>query len=143
MSNVIRLEGFKELQGKLKRLPSDLKKTADAYVQLAAQDWEGRAKRAAPVQVGNIGGNLQGNINSAKKGEMIAEVTSGAFYSPYVEWGTGTRVKVPAELQSYAIQFKGIKKVIGRYPKPFFFVQKPIIQKELIERLKKLISEGN
>jgi HK97 gp10 family phage protein len=139
VSNAIRLEGFKELQAKLKKLPSDLKSDADVIVRAAAADWEGRAKRMAPVD----NGWLQGGIVSDKKGEMLAEVTSKQLYSPYVEWGTGTRVKVPAELQSYAIQFKGVKKVIGRYPKPFFFVQKPIVKKELIERLKKLVSEGN
>lgn len=144
MSNAIKLDGFKQFQDKLKKLPANLRSTSDAYVQRAAQDWEGRAKRAAPVQVGNIGGNLRGNINSEKKGEMLAEVTSGVFYSPYVEWGTGTRVKVPADLQSYAIQFKGVKKVIGRYPKPFFFVHKQAIKNELYEKLNKLLKgEGN
>lgn len=128
--------GFKEFQAKLKALPNDLQTLADVYVQDAGLEWEQKAKRSAPVNFGQ----LRGSISSQKTGNMSAEITSAKLYSPYVEWGTGTRVKVPTELQSYAIQFKGQKKVVGRYPKPFFFIHKEPIKKELYEKLNKLLN---
>lgn len=136
MSSGVNVIGFKEFQAKLKALPNDLQTRADAYVQDAGLEWEQKAKRAAPKNFGQ----LAGNINSQKTGNMSAEITSAKLYSPYVEWGTGTRVKVPTELQSYAIQFKGQKKVIGRYPKPFFFIHKEPIKKDLYEKLNKLLN---
>ena len=136
MSSGVNVIGFKEFQAKLKNLPKEISAIADAYVQDAGLQWEQRAKRAAPVDTGL----LRGGIVSAKKGEMTVEITSNQLYSPYVEWGTGTRVKVPADLQAYAIQFKGVKKVVGRYPKPYFFIQKEPIKKELYEKLNKLLN---
>lgn len=136
MSNGVNIIGFKEFQAKLKRLPNDLQTLADVYVQDAGLEWAQRAKRAAPKNFGQ----LAGNINSEKTGNMRSEITSGKLYSPYVEWGTGTRVSVPANLQTYAIQFKGQKKVIGRFPKPFFFIHKEPIKKELFAKLTKLLN---
>ena len=136
MSNGVNIIGFREFQAKLKALPNDLQTLADVYVQDAGMEWEQLAKRAAPVDKGF----LRGAITSRKVGNMTAEVESGRLYSPYVEWGTGTRVSVPANLQTYAIQFKGQKKVIGRFPKPFFFIHKEPIKKELFAKLTKLLN---
>lgn len=136
MSSGVNIIGFKEFQAKLKALPNDLQAKADLFVQDAGLEWEQKAKRAAPVNFGQ----LRGGIVSQKTGSMMVEITSGKLYSPYVEWGTGTRVSVPVELQSYAIQFKGKKKVIGRFPKPFFFIHKEPIKKELYEKLNKLLN---
>ena len=136
MSSGVNIIGFKEFQAKLKALPNDLQAKADLFVQDAGLEWEQKAKRAAPVNFGQ----LRGSISSQKIGNMRSEITSAKLYSPYVEWGTGTRVSVPVELQSYAIQFKGKKKVIGRFPKPFFFIHKEPIKKELYEKLNKLLN---
>lgn len=136
MSSGVNIIGFKEFHAKLKALPTNLQTVADAYVQDAGLEWEQKAKRAAPVNFGQ----LRGSINSQKTGPMRVEITSGKLYSPYVEWGTGTRVSVPVELQPYAIQFKGQKKVIGRYPKPFFFIHKEPIKNELYAKLNKLLT---
>ena len=139
MSSGVNIIGFKEFQAKLKALPNDLQAKADLFVQDAGLEWEGRAKRSAPIDKGG-GAGLVGNIVYEKKGNMQAEITSAKLYSPYVEWGTGTRVSVPVELQSYAIQFKGKKKVVGRFPKPYFFIHKEPIRKELYEKLNKLLN---
>jgi hypothetical protein len=138
MANEIILSGFKEFQGKLKSLPIEIKDEADLHVQYAAERWEELAKLDAPIDQGGAAG-LVGGIKAAKIQDMVHEVVSAKHYSPYVEWGTGTRVSVPADLRAYAIQFKGIKKVIGRYPHPYFFIQKPIVERELIANLRKLL----
>ena len=160
----VNLVGFAAFAAKLKDLPEKVKITADAYVQDAAKEWAQLAKRAAPKD----NGQLSGNITNQPKGEMMAEVTSPVDYSAFVEWGTKTKVRIPAELQNYASQFKGTKgsgakkfiyawcerkgidpkfwfiiyrsiMIKGINPHPFFFIHKPLIEQKLIGRLKKLI----
>lgn len=135
MANVTTV-GFKEFEKKLHSLPKEIQEEAGAYVLDAAQEWEERAKLDAPKDT-HI---MSGNITNKQTGELSAEVTSPVDYSPYVEWGTGTRVSVPSDLVSYAAQFKGTKKVVGRYPHPFFFIQKPFVEKSLLENLIKLVN---
>lgn len=135
----VKLEGFDQFAKKLQNKPKEIQKLVGVHVQNASLKWAREAKRAAPVDKGI----LRGGINAQKLTELSAEVTSNALYSPYVEWGTGTKVKVPQELQAYAIQFKGVRKVIGRYPKPFFFIHKNTIRKELETNIRKVLGEGN
>lgn len=132
----VRTIGFNEFRAKLNNLPKNMEKVVGAYVRDAALDWEQRAKRSAPVD----NGFLRGQITSKSTGVFSAVVTSNQFYSPYVEWGTGTRVQVPVDLAQYALQFKGVKKVVGRFPKPFFFIQKPLIEKELFGKITKFLN---
>jgi hypothetical protein len=133
--NQVTILGFKEFKAKLATLPQDIREEADGFVEDAALNWAERAKLDAPVD----SGFLQKHISAKPVMQMEWEVDSSMFYSPYVEWGTGTRVSVPSELTTYALQFKGTIKVIGRYPKPFFFIQIPIIEKELFDNLNKLV----
>lgn len=130
--------GFKEFVNKLNNLPREIRDEADAHVEDAGLEWEERAKNDAPVDTGF----LRQNISAVRTGDMQSEVTSRMDYSPYVEWGTGTRVSVPADLSKYAAQFKGKKAVVGRYPKPFFFIQRPFVERKLIESLKRMLGRS-
>jgi hypothetical protein len=69
----------------------------------ASTDFVDRAVDAAPE---NFRVLING-IQSERLDEMDWKVTSYAEYSAYVEWGTRTRVSVPADLAQYAQQFKG------------------------------------
>lgn len=120
--------GFKEFEAKLQNLPKHIEEGVNGLVEDAALEWEERAKLDAPVDTGFLRRGITTKLPVVK---MTTEVTSNMNYSAYVEWGTGTRVSVPSGLQSYAQQFKGKIQVIGRYPKPFFFIQAPLIQKRL------------
>jgi hypothetical protein len=137
MANVT-LIGWTEFQAKLKALPDDVIEEADLLVREAGEDWEEGAKLYAPTDQGGAAG-LIGGISSHHVGTMQSEVVSAKNYSAYVEWGTGSRVKVPSELKDYAIQFKGMKMTVGMHPQPFFFIQRPFVQKRLFEALKKLL----
>jgi hypothetical protein len=98
--------------------------------------WEELAKKDAPVDFGY----LRQNITSYKAGDMNYEIVSGALYSAYREWGTGSLVSVPPELADYAIQFKGKGlRIVNSRPHPYFFVQEPIVQKQLVENIKKIL----
>ena len=71
---------------------------------------------------------MKNSIHPFSKG-LTGEVVVGAEYGPYVEFGTGAGVIVPAELREYALQFKGagIRKVNTRaqpYLYPAFFLNR-------------------
>ncbi len=131
MSFTLNIVGLKELQAKVANLPKHLEKEVTATLEAGAKMWVGNAKRDAPKYFGG----LAQSISYMPSGKMSFTVVSGKEYSAYMEWGTITHVSVPAELQSYAIQFKGkgIRKTGGIIPRPFFFKQSLVV-KPFIER---------
>lgn len=165
MPNQVTISGFKEFADKAKRMPKELEGEFDAVTELAADTWEQLAKRDAPTDVGF----LKNGISHTKPAIMARDVVSASEYSAYMEFGTKLKVRVPAELSAYAAQFKGPgtgkdpKKFIfawakrkgidpeawypiylsimrtGVNPHPFFFVQKPIVEKQFITDLKQIL----
>lgn len=164
--NSITLTGWKEFADKAARLPKVLLREIDGECEDGARQWATLAKQDAPKDQGF----LVGQISSLKVAQGHYETVSPAEYSAYVEWGTKTRVRVPAELQSYAAEFRGgkgqgnAKRMIfawmnrvgvpkdkqwivfysiitkGIRPHPYFFPQKPIVEKSLIQNLKAIIN---
>lgn len=162
----VTLTGFKEFEAKLKRLPATLLQEVDGVTEDAAQNWAGRAIQAAPVDQGRIRQGI--STNKVKAADY--EVVSNADYSAFVEWGTKTKVRVPAGLSAYAAEFRGgngatdPKKFIydwckrkgidpklwfviyrsimvkGITPQPFFFPQMPIVRQEWIADIKTILS---
>src|SRR5947207_3222243 len=123
--------GFTEFEAKLDGLSKEVLEECDFVVNDSAKLWEQLAKESAPV----TNGFLRGEILGSPVEFLTAEVVSPKFYSAYQEWGTGERVSIPTELLAYAAQFRGKKKVKGIFPHPFFFVQKPIVEKFLSDKL--------
>lgn len=77
--------------------------------------------------LGAEGGRLRASIRPQTGGRMgvseyTARVGTNVRYAPYVEFGTGSKVQIPAGKEDYAAQFKGkgIRKV-NRYAHPFLF----------------------
>lgn len=142
MANEIRLEGFDEFKKKLAGLPGRSRIAIDAIVQDEAKRWEGLAKRSAPRnKIVGLGGRLLGGIISRKIADYSAEVTVNTRYSPYVEFGTGTKVSVPADLIKYALQFKGSRKVIGMAAQPYLFVHKLAVETSLKTRVQNYLNK--
>lgn len=135
MSFNLNIVGLKELQTKLQGLPKEISKEVSAIVESGAKEWVRGAKRDCKA-VDN--GFLRAGISYAPVSKTGYEVVSSANYSAYVEWGTITKVDVPAELSAYAIQFKGkgIRKNGGMIPRPFFFKQRQQVKRLLEQRLK-------
>ena len=164
----ISLSGFKEFELKLKNLPAEISEEIDGEVEIAAKEWEGLAKLAAPIDQGR----LAGEINANKIKEMEWEVESPMEYSAYVEWGTRGKASVPAELAAYASQFRGLGggdsedaqrmiyewlyrkgipeerwwsifisiMVNGITPQPFFFPQQPIVETTFLGRVRNILN---
>lgn len=164
-ANTVTITGFKEFSGKLERLSKQFPAELNEAAKFAAATWAQLADRDAPKDFGK----LSGSISPSQERVGVWDVNSPQLYSPYMEWGTKSRVSVPAELQGYASQFigagtgKGVKELIyawvlrkglgkeaqwpifisiitkGVKPHPFFFKQRPIVEKQLIGDLKQII----
>lgn len=121
----------------MKSLPDKIVKEVNGVIEDGAKVFVSLAKRDAPVDMGV----LRNSISYAPLGKTVYEVVSGAYYSPYLEWGTITKVSVPGELQAYASQFrgKGLRVTGGIFPHPFFFKQMPIIKKQIEQDIKQVL----
>lgn len=165
-ANTIELSGWDEFEKKLLDVATLLPEEMNEAAQFAAQRWEQGAKMAAPKDVGF----LAGGISSKQVSLGVWEVDSQQEYSAYMEWGTKTKVSVPAELSSYAEQFRGVgsggdaKAFIyawakrkglppkawwpvfisiirfGVRPHPFFFIQRPVVEQQLLGDLEQMIN---
>jgi HK97 gp10 family phage protein len=146
-----KLTGF-DLSG-LKQYAEDVQAAVKDEIKATAYNIEAEAKDAAPVDLGNLRANIGVTVN----GNNIS-ATSGAEYSAYVEWGTGTFVNVDPmissgslenyyesleELRAYAIQFKGkgIRQV-NLPPRPFFFPAVFRNYGKMLESIKEILKEG-
>jgi HK97 gp10 family phage protein len=105
MAFVVNLSGLDAVQKALKNLDTNLKKEVSNEINASALKIQSSAKRLAPVNFGQ----LRSGINLIKSGDLTFSVESTASYSPYVEFGTGGKVSVPADFTAYAKQFKGGK----------------------------------
>lgn len=117
------------------------KKYKEEYIDLlneTVQNIETEAISSAPVDLGI----LKSSINSEVSG-LNGVVGSTVKYSPYVEFGTGGLVDVPAGLEDYAIKFKGAGvKQVNMPPQPFLI---PAFKKHttiMISELEKIDLNG-
>lgn len=132
--NTITLTGWKEFEAKALDMGKILDDEMDEAAMLAAKTWELGAKRDAPKDFGR----LAQRISSYKATHW--EVASPVFYSPYMEWGTGSSAIIPQDLITYASQWWTHKIHKGIRPHPYFFVQKPIVEKQLLGDLEQMIN---
>lgn len=137
MNFKINIAGVKELRARLNSVSKEVHKEVLGEIKDAAQKWVAFSKRDAPIDLGKLRQNITADISPS----WGASVISNANYSPYIEWGTITKVYVPGELAEYAIQFKGrgIRKNGGIIPRPFFFKQRAVIEKMLIKNINNVL----
>jgi len=138
MAFSVNLNGSKEVEGKLNKLSlimTDVSNEINASALKIYTD----AKREVKVDNSTLRSSIA--INPDSKGSLTYSVEARAKYAPYVEFGTGGMVDVPAGYEDFAIQFKGkgIRKVNLRarpFLIPAFEQEKP----KLIKRLNDLIN---
>lgn len=137
----VEIKGLKELNVRLN--PKEVVNQVDAEIQASAKEYALLAKQSASAQFGDKG-ILAGSIQPEfKPGTLSAGVNANANYSAYLEFGTIQHVNVPPDLKDYAIQFKGqgIRKTGGIIARPYFFPQQPIVQTNLIKRIKAIVED--
>lgn len=106
-------QGFKGLSqtiAKLQKAGKDIEKKIGAEIEAIAIQIESDAKKLAPKNFGK----LAQSISRAKVKNLTWKVTVNEIYGAYMEFGTGTKVKVPAEFAEMAKTFQG-KKAKGTF----------------------------
>ena len=102
----IRVEGFEKLYQRFKKLDEATKIEVKNEFNAAALKIQGTAKRLAPVNFGTLRNSIV--LDETGDGsDFMYTVSATAKYAPYVEFGTGAKVSVPADYAEYAATFKG------------------------------------
>ena len=130
-----KIEGLDALIKKLGKLPIKVEKEVANEVNASALNIQSKAKRDVKVDNSTLRSSIQ--LKSILKDKrIIYTVGSNLKYAPYVEFGTGGEVYVPAGYEDFAIQFKGkgIRKINLR-PRPYlipaFESEIPILRKNI------------
>lgn len=94
------------------------KKYKEEYIEIlteTVQNIETEAVTAAPVYLGVLRSSINGEVS-----DLNGVVGTPVKYAPYMEFGTGGLVDVPAGLEDYAMKFKGSgKKQVNIVPQPY------------------------
>ena len=118
-----------------------IKKVADQYNRSALAIEKG-AKLRVPVDKNRLRPDIQKRVTKTDHNRVVnAEVFNTVKYAPFVEFGTGSLVEVPAEQQEYASQFKGKTGRVRNYrARPYLFPafeqERPILIQKLTEILR-------
>lgn len=99
----LNLSGLDNLQRKLKKLENNLQKEVALELSASTMNIEKNAKRNAPVNLGT----LRQSIHAVSSSPLTHSVVVQASYAPYVEFGTGGKVSIPAGFEQFAAQYKG------------------------------------
>lgn len=133
----VSLDGLEGTINRLKEKGRDVRIEVETEIQAAGT----KTALNASINLSRYGGGL-GNLLSSISADgsgLEVEIVAAKFYAPYVEFGTGERVKVPSGLEDYAMQFfvSGKGKMPARpYLFPAFFVQKEVLLRRIKEILK-------
>lgn len=95
-------KGISQTIAKLQAFGKDTEKQINAEIEATAIQVEGDAKKLAPKNFGK----LAQSISRKKVKNLVWKVTVNEIYGAYMEFGTGTKVKVPAEFTEMAKTFQ-------------------------------------
>ena len=138
-----RIEGLEALIKRIGKLAPEIAKEVALEVNASALAIQTKARRAVAsnsTDKGRLVGSIQ--LKETNKGDKITyTVGSRLKYAPYVEFGTGGLVSVPAGYQDFALQFKGTKGYkINLRPRPYlipaFESEIPILRKNIQKVIK-------
>lgn len=135
----IEVDGIKGLIGKIDEKSKSL--TMEIDRQMTASIIEINKLQKTYCNTVDNGVLRQGN-RFATNVPLAKQLWNDVDYAPYVEFGTGGMVSIPAGLEDVAAQFKGkgIKKV-NLPARPFFF--RAFFEKkgELLDNIKKILTK--
>jgi phage gpG-like protein len=132
------LKGADKVLRNLDKLPKKLAVRVDETLKYNVAGINAEQVQRAPIDTGR----LRGSIAFYKVKEMDYILQAGVEYAPYVEFGTGAMVDVPAGLESYAMQFKGSGEVQVNIPaRPYFFPPFISARKQIVNDIKKALGK--
>ena len=139
-----KIEGLDALIKRLGKLSPEIAKEVAMEINASALAIQSKARRDVVVDNGILRNSIQ--LKEVNKGDKIIYTVGSALkYAPYVEFGTGGTVNVPAGYEDFAIQFKGkgIRK-INLKPRPYlipaFESEIPILRKNIQNVIKNVKS---
>ncbi len=103
------IQGFAGIQERLRSAPDRLKKDVGGVLKKNADVIARNAKRDVVDNESTDTGRLANAISVDKDNDLQYSIVSPVSYSPYLEWGTKKRARVPTKLREYAAQFRGLK----------------------------------
>ena len=142
-----KIEGLDALIKRLGKLPIEIEKEVAEEVNASALAIQSKAKKSVAANStdnGTLLGSIQ-LVSVLKDKRILYTVGSRLKYAPYVEFGTGGTVNVPAGYEDFAMQFKGkgIRKINLR-PRPYlipaFESEIPILRKNIQNVIKNVKS---
>lgn len=103
----IDIKELRELEKQLLNAPKELKQRIDLEAKGTANDVERYAKKLVPVYKGET----RAGMYNEKISDASYKVGNNVAHAPFVEFGTGQKVFIRPEWESFASQFKGKKGV--------------------------------
>jgi len=102
------ITNISEVLGKLQAFDKKVQQDVKDEVNASALNIQSGAKRLAPVNLGQLRNSIYLKEQKVDKG-FVFTIGSSASYAPYVEFGTGGKVSIPAGFEQLASGFKGKK----------------------------------
>jgi HK97 gp10 family phage protein len=118
-----RIEGMKEAVRNIKDWELEKIRQSRLQIERSAINIEREAKNLCPVDDQILRPSIAKTVTATDSGRVLeAEVGTSVEYAPFVEFGTGSGVSVPAGQEEFAMQFKGKTGRKRNYPaRPFLF----------------------
>ena len=130
-----KIEGLDDLIKRMGKLAPKIAKEVALEVNASALAIQSKARRDVVVDNGILRNSIQ--LKEINRGDKIMYTVGSALrYAPYVEFGTGGTVSVPAGYEDFAMQFKGkgLRKINLR-PRPYlipaFESEIPVLRKNI------------
>lgn len=151
---VLDIKNLSNVLSRLDKMDASLRQEVDDELTVSAENVARNAKRNFQVLTAGFSslanrktykikrstGTLLNRINANTKEKYRKEVVAQARYAPYVEFGTGGLVEVPAGLEAYAAQFKGRgQKRVNLPARPFLFPALAEEKPKLTQRIANLL----
>jgi hypothetical protein len=118
-----KIEGMKEAIRNIQDWEVEKIRQSRLQIERSAINIEREAKNLCPVDFGILRSSIEKTVDASDAGRILsAEVGTNVEYAPFVEFGTGSGVSVPAGQEEFAMQFKGKTGRKRNYPaRPFLF----------------------
>jgi HK97 gp10 family phage protein len=118
-----KIEGMKEAIRNIKDWEVEKIRQSRLQIERSAINIEREAKNLCPVDDQILRPSIAKKVTATDSGRVLeAEVGTTVEYAPFVEFGTGSGVSIPAGQEEFAMQFKGKTGRVRNYPaRPFLF----------------------
>ena len=118
-----KIEGMKEAVRNIQDWELEKIRQSRLQIERSAINIEREAKNLCPVDDQILRPSIAKTVTATDSGRVLeAEVGTSVEYAPFVEFGTGSGVSVPAGQEEFAMQFKGKTGRKRNYPaRPFLF----------------------